>query len=335
MTVTTISADGRVGVTAARGGEVALWDLASGVCIARGGDVHEKWVHEAVVLRDGRIATVGNELAVWRVVGRRLVGEAIGDRGGYQMLGLIVDPADPTAVITTCVDGSLMRWRLDDRSGEVLTRVSGRLSLLAAGRDGTIVARVGAKLNETGLIAWRNQECAWSLAPAPLGAHACMAIAGDRVIVPLPAATAFDLSTGRQVTMCKSIAMTMAGHREASWVVMGTDLGRLYAWDLVGDPVVIDAHRGEVYGLAIAPEARLVMSVGRDGSARLWTPRLDSVARFEPGCGRESGVEPWLDDPWALGSCAGSPDGTRWLVGGFGGQVHVLGWDGERLVALG
>ncbi|WP_433427527.1 hypothetical protein [Nonomuraea sp. CA-141351] len=73
--------------------------------------------------------------------------------------------------------------------------------------------------------------------------------------------------------------------------------------------------------MALATGTDLVMSVSQDGTAALW--RLHGhgpVGCFAPPT--PSGLR-------ELTHVAGTPDGRCWLIGGRGGQVHVLHWSGH------
>lgn len=331
VTVAVVSPDGRLGVTAARGGDVFLWDLESGVQIARGGGEHAEWVHDLVFAPDGRLVSTGNEVVCWSIDGERLHGRKLGTRGGYQMLGVTIDPQDPGAALAICVDGSLTRWRLDGGPGEVVAMTRGRLTGLAIGRD----ARIVTKWNESGgVVVFRGGEEQWSL-PPDSGAHNYLAIAGRNVVFGRPdGVVAHDLATGERVGQAECFAMCIAAHADASWVVMGTERGRLHVWNLVDAPTASEAHAGPIYGLAIASELSLILSVAHDGTAALRNAQLELLAKFEPAPAIRHRPELWRHDPWALGVCAGRRDGSRWLVGSHGGQVHVLVWDGRQLVAI-
>lgn len=327
VTVAVVSSDGRLGVTAARGGELALWDLEEGTRLARGAGPHKEWVHDVAFTADGRLVSVGSEVACWTRDGDRLAVRVLGARGGYQMLNVCIDPDDPGAALAVCVDRTLTRWRLDGKGGEVLLTAAGRLTGLRPGRDGVLILQV----DETGVLAVQRGVTRWSVAPAP-GAYDALAVAADVVVQARPeGAVAFDVAGGARVAEVETVASRMVGRRDRRWVAMGTQAGEVHVWDLSGPPIVADAHRGPVGALAVAAEADRLLTVGRDGTVALWTSDLAPVARLDLAPAGRAEIELWRDDPWALGVCAGSRDGRRWLVGGYGGQVHVLAWDGERL----
>lgn len=85
-----------------------------------------------------------------------------------------------------------------------------------------------------------------------------------------------QVSTGKAVTNRRSPAITcLARARRSGLVVGGTFRGRLL---LLGDKQlnptkVLNAHRGQVYAVAVTPNGRVVVTGGRDGKINLWKGR--------------------------------------------------------------
>jgi WD40 repeat protein len=97
---------------------------------------------------------------------------------------------------------------------------------------------------------------------------------------------------------------------------------RIIPWDLetrtrlptlTGHGAAYAGGTGAVTAMAFAPVGRLLASVGREGTLRLWDPAdpaRPERARFEPGLG-------------SLHAVAFSPDGTLVAVGGARGIALI------------
>jgi WD40 domain-containing protein len=112
----------------------------------------------------------------------------------------------------------------------------------------------------------------------------------------------------------------IAAHPSRPLVVLGERDGSLSWWDARSGQCLgrVQAHDGRVRALAIATRTGLVLSASQDGTAALW--RLNGsgpVGRFAP-------TTP--SPPRELTHVAGTPDGQYWLIGGRGGQVHIVHW---------
>lgn len=82
-----------------------------------------------------------------------------------------------------------------------------------------------------------------------------------------------QVSSGKVVTDRRSPAVTcLARSRRAGLVVGGTFRGRLLLLHEkhVSPTKVINAHRGQVFVVAVTPKGRVVVTGGRDGKIKLW-----------------------------------------------------------------
>ena len=307
-----IAPDGRLGITGDDSGEVALWDLTRGVCVARGDGRHPDGVAAAAFAADGRLVTTGTEIVVWRREGARLVGKKLGSSGGYRMPAVAVHRREPVAVAVS-VDGAVTRWRLDGGRREVLARVDGRFDDVCLGDDGTVIART----DEGAVMAWRDGERRWGLDASDDWRSGTVIAGRCGVLARGRRAVAVDLATGAVVASTPAKVDRLAAAPGGAFVAIAAGR-RVATWDLRGPAASVAAHRGDVAD--VAASSSLVMSVGEDGAARLWSVSLAPRGRF--------------DASGPLTRCAGRRDGTRWLVGGEDGQVHVLAWSGRALRAL-
>lgn len=311
VTVAVVSADGQRGVTAARTGEIRLWDLVTGRLLAGGA---ARVVESVAFTRDGEgVLTTGpDDLARWD--------------GG-------LDPADRG-------DGE---WEALE-GGSSLVVGDRRIILSPDGQalagDDELGAIHGWDLAGASTIdAWRERlnSQRWTYSgDEPSEARLLVMCDGGRLIGSLrrDRLLVLDTVTGAVVaTIAVPVGRptALAGHPTAPVVAVASQDGEILWWDARTGELTgrVKAHQDRVQGLAVA--AGLLLSASRDGTAALW--RLDDGAelgRFAPW---RVALVAWREDPYELRVAAGSPDGTRWLVGGAGGQVHVLEWSG-RLVPL-
>ncbi len=309
-----VSADGKRGVTATRLGELRLWDLATGQLLAAQSETNhpepKRIIEGAAFTRDG---------------------------GGLLTTGFhcLVD-WDAALVPTEHGDGE---W--DRLEGGSWFRTGG--TTIALSSDGQRVvgddeagAVHGWDLAGAGTVD-APREPLWTYAddePSDLrllrmcdDGRLVVSLRRDRLVV-------LDTMSGAVVaTMAVPVSRptALAGHPAAPVVALASQDGEVLWWDARTGELAgrVQAHGDRVLGLAVA--AGQLLSASRDGTAALW--RLDDGAelgRFAPW---RMVLVPWREDPFELRVAAGSPDGTRWLVGGAGGQVHVLEWSG-RLVPL-
>jgi WD40 repeat protein len=85
-----------------------------------------------------------------------------------------------------------------------------------------------------------------------------------------------QVRTGKVVTNRRSPAVTcLARARRANLVVGGTFRGRLlFMREKLASPTkVLNAHRGQVFAVAVTPNGRMVVTGGRDGKVKLWKGR--------------------------------------------------------------
>lgn len=90
----------------------------------------------------------------------------------------------------------------------------------------------------------------------------------------------WHLTTGKCLSTaggCAPRIMSLATNSQNQIVASGRDDGSLYLWNLTGlvpgkipNPIVIQAHRGLVGGLAFSPNAKLVASAGSDRIIQIW-----------------------------------------------------------------
>ncbi|MFG1687249.1 hypothetical protein ACGFNP_44310 [Nonomuraea sp. NPDC049269] len=328
VTAVAVSPDGRIGATGARCGEVRLWDLRHGLLTAYVGGLQGGPVESAVFIGDAKrptLLTTGPSASLWTVTAEALEWRQLPWDGGR-----LLTSSDREAVLRQCGD---LRWL------GVFGPLSGRItsdSPAALGRTGSGLIVVSG---DRGLIeAWRrppkdkpyaDTEVVWAFGGKDDAADQRLTRCCDRwrlVVSPRRGrVVVLDAETGTVVTTFVPPARPTAivAHPDLPLVVLGGRDGSLSWWDARSGHCLgrVQAHGGRVRALALATRTDLVMSVSQDGTAALW--RLhgrEPVGRFTP---------PTPSGPRELTQVAGTPDGRCWLIGGRGGQVHVLHWSGH------
>ncbi|MBE1584288.1 hypothetical protein ACFPOI_29905 [Nonomuraea angiospora] len=324
ITAVAVSPDGRIGATGARSGEIRLWDLRHGLLTAYLGGLQAGPVDSAAFIGDARqpkLLTTGPSASLWTVTTEALEWRQLPWDGGR-----LLTPSDREAVLRQCGD---LRWlgvfgSSKQHDPAALGRTGSGLIVVSDGRgpieawrrppeekpyaDAEVVWAFGDKGDAADQRLMRCCDL-WRLVVSPRR---------GRVVV-------LDAETGAVVTAFVPPARptAIAAHPDRPLVVLGGRDGSLSWWDARSGHCLgrVQAHGGRVRGLALATGTDLVMSVSQDGTAALW--RLHGrgpVGRFAP---------PTTSGPRELTQVAGTPDGRCWLIGGRGGQVHVLHWSGH------
>lgn len=320
VTAVAISPDGETGASCSRTGELRLWNLRYGMLDAYFG-VGTSVADHAVFLPSPplRLLTNGDVSVLWTMAGDRI------ERRGLPWYG--------GSVLTTAErDGVLraggLRWLGIFASGGRIPL--GTIAALTRSPSGLIVAadehgRLGAwsRITRHG-----DPDQKWSADGADGDPHLTRGCDDWRLVVSVRAdrVLVLDTETGAQVTsfVPPSRPTAIAAHPDRPLVALGGRDGSLTWWDVRSGRRLghVQAHGERVRDLAFATRTDLVMSVSQDGTAALW--RLHGhrpVGRFTPA--PETG-------PRELTRVTGTPDGTRWLLGGRGGQVHILHMTARR-----
>lgn len=320
VTAVAVSPDGRIGASGARSGEIRLWDLRrgllSGYVWLRGGPVES-----AAFIGDSErptLLTTGSSAALWKVTDEALEWRQLTWDGGK-----LLTSSEREAALR---QGGDLRWL------GVFGSLGGAIKLdapLALGRTAAGLIVVSGDDGRIG--AWRrpvgeghgDAERVWAFG-GPDAADQRLTRCCDRgrlvVSTRRGRVVVLDAESGEVVTAFVPPARptAIAAHPDRPLVVLGGRDGSLSWWDAVSGHCLgrVRAHGGRVRALALATGTDLVMSVSQDGTAALW--RLHGrgpVGRFVPPspAGRRE-----------LTHVTGTPDGRCWLIGGLGGQVHVL-----------
>ncbi|XVQ10317.1 WD40 repeat domain-containing protein [Spirillospora sp. CA-255316] len=331
VTAVAISPDGALGATGARSGEVRFWDLRYGSLRASVGGVGDRPVTGAVFTGEAELVTAGCGASRWTLADGRLEWRRVGEemRAGALILG----HGGRSAMVA---DGGDLRWWALDGSWHGRFQWSGTLDALAlAAPDLIITGQADGRVS-----AWRMPPAdRWSDPVLVWGrkwsepARQWLLRGCDRgrlVVSPRREGVAvLDAASGETVSVFApdERPTAIAAFPDAPLVVLGGRDGSLTWWDArTGHRLGrVRAHEGRVRALALAPLAGLVLSAAQDGTAALWRMHARRpLARFAPAPADRPAVPHGHEDPWALTAAAGTPDGRRWLVGGAGGQVHIL-----------
>ena len=326
VTAVAVSPDGRIGATGARSGEIRLWDLRHGLLTAYMGGLQGGPVESAAFIGDAKLPkllTTGSSASLWTVTAEALEWRQLPWDGGR-----LLTSSEREAVLRQCGD---LRWL------GVFGPLYGRIkfdSPMALGRTGSGLIVVSR--DEGRITAWRRpsgETCGdaglvWAFGGRDAADQRLTRCCDRWRLVVSPRrgrVVVLDAETGAAVTAFAPPARptAIAAHPDRPLVVLGGRDGSLSWWDARSGHCLgrVQAHDGRVRALALATGTDLVMSVSQDGTAALW--RLHGrgpVGRFAP---------PTPAGPGELTHVAGTPDGRCWLIGGRGGQVHVLHWSGH------
>jgi WD40 repeat protein len=271
------SPDGRLLASASADGSVRLWDLATGAECGRFATSAD-WAGAVAFSPDGVLLCTGShdgEVAQWDVARRRLGGE-----GPWYKQGRVTS-------ITYSADGRRLAWgsytgfAVQDRPGPPRTyREDGGAMVftVAFDRAGTVLATGGrgpevflhdpATGEARGQWAHADPQGCWSLAFAPSGRTAALALGGGLQL--------WDVRRGR-------LRETLRDHEDVvSAVTYSADGARLLtsSWDRtvrlyevdpaggeVGRPVgCYDWDVGRVFDVAISPAGDLAAAGGNEGA---------------------------------------------------------------------
>ncbi|MBO2455026.1 hypothetical protein J4573_48620 [Actinomadura barringtoniae] len=327
-----VSPDGLLGATYSRSGELRVWDPRYGSLTMYAGGLQSGPVDSAAFIGDAEqpaLLSAGRWASLWT-----MTDDAVQWRPLHGGRGRILTPTDRDAVLRQSGD---FRWLgvFGDLYGHIKS-----YSVEALGRTGSGLIMVS---NDQGEVqAWRRPSdeetygdagLVWAFG-GPDAADQRLTRCCDRgrlvVSVRRGRVVVLDAETGSIVTAFVTSARptAIAAHPDRPLVMLGGRDGSLSWWDArtgrrMGQ---VQAHGGRVRALALATGTDQVMSVSQDGTAALWRPHGQRpVGRFTP---------PAQAGPQELTHVAGTPDGRCWLIGGRGGQVHVLQWsDHGGLVA--
>ncbi|MFI6690277.1 WD40 repeat domain-containing protein [Streptomyces sp. NPDC050433] len=327
VTAVAVSPDGQFGATCARSGEIRMWELRHGWLNSYVGGLQDGPVESAAFIGDAKrptLLTAGPSASLWTVTAESLEWRRLPWDGGR-----LLTPADREAVLRQCGD---LRWlgffgtlygRIKLDAPQALGRTGS--GLIVVSDDG---GRIGAWRRPSGET-YGDADLVWAFGGGPDAADQRLTRCCDRGRLVVSSrrgqVVVLDAETGATVTAFAPPARptAIAAHPDRPLVVLGGRDGSLSWWDASSGHCLgrVQAHDGRVRALALATGTDLVMSVSQDGTAALW--RLHGrkpVGRFAP----RTPV-----GPRELTRVAGTPDGRRWLIGGRGGQVHVLHWSGH------
>jgi WD40 repeat protein len=345
--------DGLFGVTTSRSGEVRIWGLP-GVspgdrrCVAVSGR-HRAPVTCAVFapgVGNRILFTGGDSVMRWSIGAGSVSWRRVDTYLGGRIRSLAVS-SDGRSVLAA-VDGEWIRWwRPYDDTGRVLGAF-GTPDTVAFGRDDLII--FGSGEGDVGCwsaadIEQHGIRSLWEFRSRESASRGLLRVCDRGRLVVSPRygrVVVLSVEDGSEVAVFGPPARptSIAVHPDAPLVVLGGLDGSLTWWDARSGRSLgrVQAHEGRVRAVAMA-SGDLVLSGSGDGTAALWRMHGHRpLGRFDPAPASRPAVPYGQEDPWELGVACGSPDGRSWLVGGHGGQVHILTWsesEGLRPVRAG
>jgi WD40 repeat protein len=368
------SADGRQLASGCWDGKVRVWDVA-GRADPRTFAGHAGTVESVRFDRTGRwVASAGNDgvVRVWDVQTEREVNlwrgrHHAGPQGGFSALS-VDDVPEARLFASAGDDGAVRLWPWEGEGGAApVLRAGGVLRCVAAGLGGRLLAACGAdgSLHLVDRSASPPRRRTWRLFGH--GGHLMHAVAfspeGRYVATANPDGTIYLLRLAERGkvprlpeapdTMVLERAFEGHAHRGVNAAAVSAD-GAI-AWTACSDAVVrawqvADArsvhelvHPEEVFGLALAPDGKSVVTGGKDGLLRRWW-YLENPPRAEPWKGHSARVDglAWSGDGKVLVSGSADRSVRVWEVNGKQrfvfrdqpGEVWSVAVDHEGLRAL-
>lgn len=236
------SPDDRTSLSCGPGGQVILWDNASGTEI-RAFAGHSGDVNSVAFSPDGQTAvTAGADKTVrlWTISTGKLLRTFTGHTARVQ--SAVFSP-DGQAILSGGEDKSLILWNAS--TGQVIRRLSGHtgtINVVAFTHDGRNA--ISGSEDRTARI-WEivSGRQLRALSPHNAGVLALAVSSDDRRI-----------ATGCQ-----------------DWLM------RCWDWGTEGDPAFLYGHTGYVTGSAFSPDGRIAYSCGVDGKVKMWDLATSSV----------------------------------------------------------
>ncbi|TDD67357.1 hypothetical protein E1293_38130 [Actinomadura darangshiensis] len=326
VTTVAVSPDGRYGASGDHSGEVSIWDLGHEALIASIRGPHHGRVACAAFgtgARRPNLLTLGPDPILWTIAAEAMDWRHLPHDGGRLF------DHDERASLLTRLGASDWIGLFGPLGGRIQTVKAEATALTASGL--ILVGDTGGEVScwrQASATRHADAEPVWAARDpeGPVRQRLMRSCDRGRLVVSQRRGDMVvrDAATGARTAAFVPPARptAIAADPERPSVVLGGRDGSLSWWDASTGHclgVVRDAHSARVSALALA--AGMLMSVSHDGTAALWRPHdREPLARFTPSGASELTV------------VAGSRDGTRWLVGGRAGQVHILKWsEHERL----
>ncbi len=316
------SPDGRTVAVGDLGGEVGLWDVATGrrtATLAEGGSVDS-----VAFSPDGRILAVGNadgEVGLWDVATGRSIA-ALAE--GPPVDSVAFSPDGRTLAVGDLV-GDIGLWDVATGLRIVTLAEGGSVDSMAFSPDGHTLA-AGDADGDVGLWDVATGRSIVTLAEgAPVNAVAfspdgrTLAAGDSGGDVGL-----WDVATGRSiVTLAEGAPVNaVAFSPDGRTLAVGDLVGGVGLWDVAtGRRTAALAEGGSVDSVAFSPDGRTLAAGNADGDVGLWD--VVKALRADVAEGNE------------VFSVAFSPDGRTLAVGDLGGDVGL--WDvatGRRIATL-
>ncbi|MBN2388941.1 MAG: trypsin-like peptidase domain-containing protein [Anaerolineales bacterium] len=289
-----ITPDGRYVIAASAQGILKLWDLSSGneLHTFRG---HSGYVHSICITPDSKYiisASVDTTLKVWNIEKREELVTLHGHSGSVNAVGVTPDGG---LVVSASDDETIKVW--DIQRHEVLQTLKGHLGAINAvivTQDGKHIISNGPVLEGSFVLAWNIER-------------------GNQTNNLM-----WHFGAVRAITLS----------RDGKHAVSASEDGTLKVWDLNQGTVVhvLKGHRSKVFGAAITPDGRFVVSGSGghgDNSIKLWDLNDGSLVRNLPG---HSGLFS------SVNAVAITPDGRHVISASGDNTLKVWEMDGGQEV---
>jgi WD40 repeat protein/GTPase SAR1 family protein len=285
-----VGPDGKWAASASSDKTVRIWDLETGECVATL-EGHKDQVTSVAITPNGKqLLSASKDLSVR--VWETGSGRVLGELNGHTAaVWTVVALHDNTRALSGGEDGTLRHWDL--LSGSCL-------EIIECGKDEADAIRSSAENRERNQVLSGHEDGRvrlWSLQSGE-----CLAtLKGHSDAV-------------RSVQVTRDGRFAVSGSEDMTVRIWNLDVGTCQG--------TLEGHQGNVLSVAISPDGSLIASAGWDDcTVRLWDWNSGAclqVIRHESG--------PF---PFPL-SVAFSPDGSRLVVGVFGGFVYLYCLTGFR-----
>jgi WD40 repeat protein len=274
----TVSADGRIALSASKDRTIRMWDIQKGECL-KVLEGHSDYPKSVAMSGDGRIAVSGSDdqtVIVWDLVngtpGKQENKKDIHhDEEYYSMDGQVV--------VSGKLSDTLKIKNRGSAHGEHLIKVDEEIKVLNVSPDGRIAVTApwGRVLQlwdtETGRSPGKLEGHSGSITAAALSVDGSMMISADSHDV----LRVWDIETKTCLNVFPCRARAVAISPDGSFVLAGGSDGTIRVWHTMTGTCLRkwEGHTGDIHAIALSPHGNLVFSVASDKTLRVWDVEED------------------------------------------------------------